>query len=68
MSRIITHEKCDRCKKEYKNFHISFGHPDHDITWKWKCDKCGYINERLIKAWKVPDDLGWINLKDLEEG
>ena len=63
MSRIITHEKCDHCKKEYKNFHISFGHPDHDITWKWKCGKCGSINERLIKAWK-----GWINLKDLEEG
>lgn len=57
MSRIITHEKCNRCKKEYKNFHISFGHPDHDITWKWKCGKCGCINERLIKAWKVPDDL-----------
>lgn len=66
MSRIITHEKCDCCKKEYKNFHISFGHPDHDITWKWKCDKCGSINERLIKAWEVSDDL-WINLKDLEE-
>ena len=59
-------EKCDHCKKEYKNFHISFGHPDHDITWKWKCHNCGSINERLIKAWKVPDDL-WINLKDLEE-
>lgn len=44
MSRIITHEKCDCCKKEYKNFYISFGHPDHDITWKWKCDKCWYIN------------------------
>ena len=68
MSRIITHEKCDCCGKEFKNFYISFGHPDHDITWKWKCHKCGSINERLIKAWKVPDDLGWINLKDLEEG
>ena len=67
MSRIITHEKCDTCKKEYKNFYISFGHPDHDIRWIWKCDKCGCINERLIKAWKVPDDLGWIRLSDLEK-
>ena len=56
MSRIITHEKCDICKKEY-----------NDITWKWKCCKCGSINERLIKAWKVPDDLGWIRLSDLEK-
>ena len=49
MSRIITYEKCDECGKEYKDFYISFGHPDEDFTWKWKCD-CGYENERLIKA------------------
>ena len=67
MSRIITHEKCDCCGKEFKDFYKSFGHPDHDITWKWKCSKCGCINERLIKAWKVPDDLGWIRLSDLEK-
>ena len=65
MSRIITHEKCDCCGKEFKDFYKSFGHPDHDITWKWKCDNCGCVNERLIKAWKVPDDLGWIRLNDL---
>lgn len=67
MSRIITHEKCDCCGKEFKDFYKSFGHPDHDITWKWKCDNCGCVNERLIKAWKVPDDLGWIKLSDLEK-
>lgn len=67
MSRIITHEKCDCCDKEFKDFYKSFGHPDHDITWKWKCDNCGCVNKRLIKAWKVPDDLGWIRLSDLEK-
>ena len=67
MSRIITHEKCDCCGKEFKDFYKSFGHPDHDITWEWKCDNCGCVNERLIKAWKVPDDLGWIRLSDLEK-
>lgn len=49
MSRIITYEKCDKCGKEYENFYISFGHPNEDFTWKWKCD-CGYENERLIEA------------------
>lgn len=68
LSQIITYLKCDHCGKEYKDIYVSFGHPEKDLVWKWKCDKCLYINERLIKAWKVPDDLGWINLKDLEEG
>lgn len=59
MSRIITHEKCDKCGKEY-NTYISFGHPDKDFTWKWKCDECGHINERLIKAMPRDRLFGWI--------
>ena len=65
MSRIITHEKCDNCGKEFKDFYRSFGHPDHDITWKWKCDECGYTNERLIKALPM-GEIGWLFKKDLK--
>ena len=50
MSRIITYEKCDKCGKEYNDFYISFGHPDEDFIWKWKCEECDNVNERLIEA------------------
>lgn len=50
MSRIITHEQCDKCKKEYKDIYISFGHPNKDFEWKWKCTECGCENKRIIKA------------------
>jgi hypothetical protein len=50
MSRIITYEKCDKCQKEYTDFYVSFGHPMQDFTWKWTCEECGNVNERLIKA------------------
>ena len=51
MSRIITYLKCDKCGKE-RNIYISFGHPDEDFTWNWKCE-CGHVNEKLIEA--MPD-------------
>ena len=53
MSRIITSEKCDHCGKEYNNIYISFGHPDEDFTWKWKCEECKKVNERIIE--KMPN-------------
>lgn len=62
MSRIITYEKCDKCGKEYKDIYISFGHPDEDFTWKWKCE-CGFKNERLIKALPRARDISWMMSK-----
>lgn len=53
MSRIITNFKCDHCGKEY-NTYISFGHPDNDFVWKWKCDKCNKVNKYLVEA--MPHD------------
>lgn len=53
ISKIITHEKCDKCKKEYKDIYVSFGHPDEDFIWEWECGECGHINERLIKAFPM---------------
>lgn len=50
MSRIITHEQCDKCKKEYKNIYISFGHPQKDFEWRWMCTECGCENKRIIRA------------------
>lgn len=50
MSRIIFYEKCDKCGKEYTDFYISFGHPEKDVIWRWECEECGAVNERLIKA------------------
>lgn len=64
MSRIVTRRKCDNCGYE-KDVYISFGHPDHDINYDWKCEKCGYINHRVAKALPM-SDLGWVKLSDLE--
>ena len=49
MSRIITYLKCEKCGKEYDNIYYSFGHPEEDFTWNWKCE-CNHINKELIKA------------------
>ena len=45
MSQIITYLKCDHCGKEYKDIYVSFGHPEKDLVWKWKCDSCKHVNE-----------------------
>ena len=50
MSRIIFYLKCDHCGKEYDNLFISFGHPENDFVYEWKCEECGGINEYLVKA------------------
>ena len=64
MSKIITHIKCDNCRCE-KDVYISFGHPDHDINYDWRCEKCGCVNHRVIKSWPM-GDLGWVKLNDLK--
>lgn len=65
LSVIITCLKCDNCGYE-KNGYWSFGHPDHDIRYEWKCEKCGYINHRVAKALPM-GDLGWLKLSELNE-
>lgn len=67
MSRIVTYEKCNYCGKEFKDFYISFGHPDQDTTWTWKCGNCGCTNGRLIKAMPMIYVGGWVKLSKLEE-
>lgn len=52
MSRIIYSLKCKYCEAEVKNIYISFGHPNTDFIWEWKCKECGKINEELIE--KLP--------------
>lgn len=65
MSQIITYLKCEHCGKEYKDIYISFGHPEKDFVWKWKCTGCKYVNKRLIKA--LPRrDLDFVSLKILD--
>ena len=54
MSRIITHLKCPKCGHEWRGY-ISFGHPNRDFTWHWRCESCGAINEELIKAMPMFD-------------
>lgn len=66
MSRIIRHIKCDNCGWE-KDVYISFGEPDHDIDFQWKCEECECMNHVPIKAWPWSiKDLGWIKLSELE--
>lgn len=48
MSRIITSLTCEKCGKQYDRY-ISFGHPDKDFDWQWKC-QCEHINTLHIKA------------------
>ena len=54
MSRIFTHWKCDNCKAEFDNW-VSFGHPDEDFDYKWKCPECNHTNVLHVEAW--PDDI-----------
>lgn len=66
MSQIIRNEKCDKCGKEYKDIWISFGHLDEDFEWKWKCEKCGFENRRLIKAFLIDKIMsGKYGIKDI---
>ena len=58
MSRIITHLKCPKCGHEWRGY-ISFGHPNRDFTWHWRCESCGAINEELIKAMPMFDLSGY---------
>ena len=49
MSVIITEWKCEKCSKEFYKY-ISFGHPDKDFDFEWKCGECGHINIRHIHS------------------
>lgn len=49
MSRIFTEWKCDNCASEFHQY-VSFGHPDEDFDYKWKCGKCGHINTLHVEA------------------
>lgn len=65
LSQIITYLKCDHCGKEYKDIYISFGHPEEDFVWKWKCTGCEHVNKRLIKAWPHKE-IDFAALKNLD--
>jgi formate dehydrogenase maturation protein FdhE len=65
VSQIITYLKCDHCGKEYKDIYVSFGHPEKDLVWKWECDSCKHVNEKLIKAWPQKE-IDFIALKNLD--
>lgn len=56
MSRIFTFWKCEHCGEEFQKY-ISFGHPDKDFVFKWKCGKCEHVNELLVKA--MPMFVDW---------
>ena len=36
-----------------------------DLVWKWKCDSCKHVNEKLIKAWPHKE-IDFIALKNLD--
>ena len=38
---------------------------DYDLVWKWKCDGCKHVNEKLIKAWPHKE-IDFISLKNLD--
>lgn len=63
LSRIIRSVKCKNCGKQYNDFYRSFGHPDEDFVWEWICE-CGHINKKLIKAWPLPQNGGWLKLNE----
>lgn len=66
MSRIIRQLQCNSCNKQYNNLYISFGHPDEDFDWHWKCKECGEINIKKIKA--MPSAKFDIVLRDINTG
>lgn len=49
MSLIIRKWTCEECGAEFDQY-VSFGHPDEDFDYKWKCSKCGHINTYHVKA------------------
>lgn len=49
MSRIYTEWKCEHCGYTIHKY-ISFGHPDEDFDFKWKCGNCKHINVLHVKA------------------
>ena len=53
MSRIFTEWKteckCENCGHKAREY-ISFGHPDGDFDFKWKCEKCEHINVLHVRA------------------
>ena len=53
MSQIVTKWICDNCKDEY-NKYVSFGYPDRDFDYQWKCKNCGYVNTLRVKALEYP--------------
>lgn len=53
MSIIITHLQCEHCEYEYKDIYISFGHPDEEFDWDWKCQECGEVNTYHVGAWPM---------------
>lgn len=48
-----------------KDIYVSFGHPEKDLVWKWECDSCKHVNEKLIKAWPQKE-IDFIALKNLD--
>lgn len=53
MSRIFKEWHCDHCGASFQ-YYVSFGHPDEDFVFKWKCNKCDGVNELRVKA--MPHD------------
>ena len=49
MSRIYTEWKFEHCGHTVHSY-ISFGHPDKDFNFKWKCEKCEHINVLHVEA------------------
>lgn len=49
MSMIIRQWKCEECGAEYSRY-ISFGYPEEDFDYKWKCNKCKHVNVTRIMA------------------
>ena len=65
MSRIYKKWICDNCKTEIE-YYISFGHPDEDFDYKWKCGECGHVNTLHVPA--MPKDKKQSFLKNFLRG
>jgi len=50
MSYIINELKCEHCNKLYSNLYISFGHPEENYKYKWKCKECNKENIEIIPS------------------
>ena len=50
MSIIVRHWECYNCHSKFERY-VSFGHPDEDFDFKWKCEKCGRVNVYHVYSW-----------------